>query len=217
MIEFNQLKETVERLLSPSGCPWDKVQTLKSMRNSLIEEPSELIDAIDSDDNAHIEEELGDLFFLAIFLSKLADKEGRSKMEDILNGVNQKLIRRHPHVFGDIKIDDYDQLIEKWEEIKQQEKGKTHRKSTLDSIPKGLPALSRAQKVSKKIQKTDFSDLPKADLGPLKFKNEEDLGKVLWSIVAKAQEQDLDAEHALRKVLVSLESAFREYEASKPE
>lgn len=101
MKAFDLLNQTTDTLLSPQGCPWDREQTLTTMRSSLIEEACELVEAIDLNDNTHIQEELGDLFFLAIFLSKLAEKEERCKMEDVLHGINDKLIHRHPHVLRD--------------------------------------------------------------------------------------------------------------------
>lgn len=210
MNEFKSLLETTETLLGPNGCPWDQVQTMKSTRPCITEEASELVEAIDSENNSHIQEELGDLFFVALFLCKLAEKEKRCTLSDVLNSLNQKLIRRHPHVFGDAKIDTVDELIKQWGEIKKKEKGKNHRKSALDSIPKGLPALSRAQKVHKKLKDAKFQDIVKNDKDL--FTNEDTLGHALWNMVAEAQEKGLDAEHALRSYLVKLEHSFREKE-----
>lgn len=214
MREFEELLKTVEHLLGPNGCPWDQVQTMSSIRSCIVEESSELIDAIDLDDNEHIQEELGDLFFVVIFLCKLAEKEKRCHISDVLRTINEKLIRRHPHVFGNVQeIDSPEKVLKQWGEIKQQEKGKTHRKSVLDSIPKGLPALSRAQKVFKKLNSAKYEGMPAQDL-TLDFSDEDSLGKALWNVVRQAQEKDLDAEHALRKILAGLESNFREYESN---
>lgn len=214
MKEFQTLLDLIDRLLAPDGCPWDRDQTMKSIRSDLIEESCELVDAIDSEDNEHIEEELGDVLFVVAFLCRLAEKEKRCTIQGALREINEKLIRRHPHVFGETKIETQTELLEQWEAIKSKEKGKTLRKSVLDSIPKGLPALARAKKVYKKIQDKPFSALPTTDNLP-HFDDEAALGKVLFSIVAKAQNQGLEAEHALRQTLVSVESAFRDFETQK--
>lgn len=211
MQEFEQLVNTLERLLGPNGCPWDQKQTMKSTRPCIIEEASELVDAIDSENNTHMEEELGDLFFVVLFLCKLAEKEKRCDLAGVLKGVNEKLIRRHPHVFGEIKVDSVDGVVKQWDEIKKQEKGNAHRKSALDSIPKGLPALARAQKVHKKLHAAKYPDIVVEEISE-PFHDEHTLGQLLFNIVAEAQEKGLDAEHALRKVLVEKETGFRAFE-----
>lgn len=213
MKEFDELVEVVDHLLSEKGCPWDRKQTMKTIRSDVLEEVSELIEAIDLEDNAHIEEELGDLFFNVIFLSRLAEKENRTYMKHALFSIKEKLIRRHPHVFGDEIIETNDDLLARWNQIKLTEKGKENRTSVLDGIPKGLPALSRASKVLKKMQNQNFKDLP--SLSHLHFESEEELGEELAKIVLKAKEQNLDAEHALKNYLALLEIKFRESEEKK--
>ncbi|MBS4165267.1 Nucleoside triphosphate pyrophosphohydrolase [Neochlamydia sp. AcF65] len=212
MQEFNQLIEIIERLLAPGGCPWDQAQTLHSLRSSLLEESCEVIEAIDLGNNSHIQEELGDLFFNAVFLCKIAEKEKRFTFGAVLNELNEKLVRRHPHVFGEgKKINTSQELSQQWEEIKKREKGKDTRKSALDGISKGLPALSRAQKVLKKIKNSGYlRDLPTGDLAGIH--NENELGKHLLFLVEVAQKQGLDAEHALRKTLTHLEKDFQLFE-----
>jgi tetrapyrrole methylase family protein / MazG family protein len=214
MKEFDELLEVTDKLLGPGGCPWDQEQTLHSLRHCVVEETYELIEAIDSEDNSHILEELGDFLFNAVFFCKVAEKEERFKMKEVLDVITQKLIRRHPHVFGDAKIKTVDELYVQWEKIKKEEKGKTHRKSALDSIPKKMPALSRAGKALKKMVKSHYPHLP--DVSTQKtFQNEEALGQALLRMVAVAQAQDLDAELALRKALASLEKEFRKFEKTK--
>lgn len=210
MDEFQEVLKVTDRLLGPEGCPWDQLQTMKSTRPCIIEEASELVDAIDLEDNHHIEEELGDMLFVVIFLCRLAEKEKRCSLNEVLKKLKDKLIRRHPHVFGDVKINSFDEFYTQWDSIKQQEKGKEHRKSALDSIPKGLPALAKAQKMHKKIHKTSFEDTPKIENE--EFQNEDSLGTTLWNIIAIAQEKGLDAEHALRNKLSAIEKSFREFE-----
>ena len=213
MKEFNELVAVVDHLLGENGCPWDRKQTMKTIRSDVLEEVCELIEAIDLEDNHHIEEELGDLFFNVVFLSRLAEKENRTKMEIALTGIKEKLVRRHPHVFANESIQGLDQLIKRWDEIKLTEKGKEYRTSVLDGIPKGLPALARTQKVTKKMQSAKFEDLPNT-LTNLNFRSEEELGAHLASIVILAEIQGFDAEHSLKNYLIGLETKFRLFEKS---
>lgn len=213
MAEFAKLIEVTERLLGPGGCPWDQEQTMMTIRATILEEVCEVIEAIDVGDNAHIRDEMGDLFFNVIFLCKLAEKEKRFTLKDVLQTLIDKLIRRHPHVFGDVKgIDTVDALVKQWDKIKETESGHGHRKSHLDGIPRDLPSLARAQKMIKKIKKTAYTNLPKAGIAA-DTTSEDALGKVLFTIVAQAQSAGLDAEQALRKTLATLDKEFREWEA----
>lgn len=210
MENVDHLLAVVDLLLGENGCPWDREQTMKSIRQDLLEEVSELIEAIDSEDNQHIEEELGDLFFNVIFLGRLAEKEGRTDLNKVLHLITEKLIRRHPHVFCDEKIEPSEELLKRWDQIKLTEKGKEKRTSILDGIPKSLPALARFQKIAKKIKKTEFCGLPQ----PIthEFIDEKEFGKYLGRVVLKGIEQGLDAEHALKNYLVEIESDFRTFE-----
>ncbi|NGX43729.1 MAG: Nucleoside triphosphate pyrophosphohydrolase [Chlamydiae bacterium] len=213
MKELDELLKVVDRLLGPGGCPWDHEQTMKSARTYVLEEVSELIEAIDLEDNHHIQEELGDLFYNAIFLSRLAEKEGRCQLVDAVKGITEKLIRRHPHVFEGVEVKSTEEIVHRWEQIKKQEKGNLHRKSVLDGIPKNLPALARAKKMINRIKKTSYSELPHTDVA-FDFSDEDTLGTLLWQITTTAHERGLDAEHALRKVIAEQEKAFREFEIS---
>lgn len=206
--EFTRLIGIVEELLGPEGCPWDREQTMLSIRSSVVEEACELKEAIEQGNNDHICEELGDLFFNAVFLSMLAEKERRFSMKDALNSISEKLIRRHPHVFGDVKIEDSSAVKRQWEEIKKSEKGKEHRKSLLDSIPSGLHVISRAQKVLKKIAKAGHE----LALPSVEIQSEEELADRLLSLVLEAELRGFDFEHAVRKKLQTLEQHFRSQE-----
>lgn len=201
--QFNRLVEILLRLLGPNGCPWDKEQTLNSLCSSLLEETCETLEAIHLNDNSHIEEELGDLFFNIVFLCLVGEKEKRFNLESVLQGINEKLIRRHPHIFGDAVINTSDEVREQWEEIKKKEK--QDRKHTLEGIPKDLPALARAYKVLKKIKKSEYS-IPNYD--KTDFEDDEQLGQMLLGIVKKANEKKIDPEQALRKALVLLEKDY---------
>ena len=213
MEEFDALIRITEHLMGPKGCPWDREQTLMTLRESVLEETCELIEAVDLEDNHHILEELGDLLFNVVFFCKIGEKENRFQTKDVINNLVEKLIRRHPHVFGDAKVDNIEGLWKQWNEIKTQEKGKTQRQSVLDGIPKGLPALAYAQKMLKKIGKTKYPDLPVIEKSEPAFENEEQLGKSLMNIVMQAQKAGLDAEQALRKAVALKEQEFRSWES----
>jgi len=202
MKEFNRLITILSELLGPNGCPWDQKQTLASIRRHLIEEAYEVIEAINDDDRDKIVEELGDIFMVVVFLSKLAEKEKKASISEILNTINEKLIRRHPHVYGEAQIDNPDQVVEQWEKIKSEEK--PERKSKLDGIPKDLPSILRAQKVCKTFQKADFTPPEIASKT-----TELSLGLELYKIINQCQSQGIDADIALRQVLSQFEQSFR--------
>lgn len=197
MKEFDDLLHVLDRLLGPGGCPWDQKQTLHTMRASPLEEVHELIEAIDSDDEKAIGEELGDLFFNACFLGRLAEKEKGLLLPEILHGIAEKLIRRHPHVFGEKVVKDAEGVVKQWEEIKDTEHGGKRRENPFHGIPKALPALAKAQKVCKKLTKLGIA----VDKDKAEFCNEDTLGELLLSIAARAQAEGLDAEVALHRVL----------------
>jgi len=182
MKEFDKLLETIDSLLAPDGCPWDREQTLLSMRKNVLEEVYELIEAINNEDNPHICEELGDLFLNSIFLSRLAEKEKRFLLKEVLSQINEKLIRRHPHVFGNEKASNSDEVLVHWEAAKHKEK---NRENPFEGIPKSLPALARTQKTLKKLKK--------------KPQLTDDLGSQFIKLIIEAQEQGLDAEQELQK------------------
>lgn len=207
MKEFNFLIDIIERLLGPEGCPWDREQTLQSMRSALLEETFEVIEAIDLNDSQLLQEELGDLFCQAVFLSMLAAKEKRFSLNDVLNYITTKLIRRHPHVFGDAIIEGTDEALQQWEAIKKIEHKET-RLSALDGIPKDLPALSRAKKVIKKLHGKSFV----LDPSMQSFTPEDSAGEFLYETVKKFAENGIDSEQALRKWLAQMESAYRKQE-----
>lgn len=214
MKEFDELVRVTDDLLGPEGCPWDREQTMKSIRGDVLEEVSELIESIDLEDNQHICEELGDVFFNVVFLSRLAEKEKRTTIQEALKHITAKLIRRHPHVYGEAKIRSIDELYASWDKIKLTEKGKESRLSVIDGIPKGLPALARAFKVIKKVSKTPFP-LPKfrEDYG---FNTEKELGALLLSLTQIAVKKGINPELALKESLNQLEQDFLAFEKISP-
>ena len=207
MDAFKSLVNVIERLLGPGGCPWDREQTLQSMRSALLEESFEVIESIVLNDDILLEEELGDLFCQAVFLSMLAAKENRFTLKDVLNHITTKLIRRHPHVFGEKKIEDSEEVLKQWEAIKKVEH-KEKRPSVLDGIPKDLPALSRAKKILRKLKGNQF----KSQIAVDSLTPEEKAGEFLFDAVKKFESEGIDAEHALRKRLSQFEAELRKQE-----
>lgn len=172
---FSGLYETVVRLRGEGGCPWDREQTPASLRGDLIEETYECIEAIDEKDSGHIREELGDLFLLVTMLSYMHEQKGLFTVADVLEGITAKLVRRHPHVFGDTKVSDSADVLRNWARIKVEEEGRRPKDSLLDEVSTALPPLDRAWKLQKKAAKAGF-DWP--DLGGLLGKLEEELAEV---------------------------------------
>ena len=210
---IDDLVETVKILRSDDRCPSDKVQTHKSIKSDFIEEVYEVIEAIDMESPEMLREELGDVLLQVVFHSQIKTEENVFNFEDICNDICQKLIIRHPHVFGEITVNDCDEVLTNWEHIKQQTKGQTTFTETLESVPKTFPALMRAQKVGKRASKSgmDFSDIKDA-LSRLRSEideleeaiNEnnsdkigEELGDVLFSCTNIARKAELDSETVL--------------------
>ncbi|HKL21415.1 MAG TPA: nucleoside triphosphate pyrophosphohydrolase [Tichowtungia sp.] len=153
---INDLLDVMRRLRAPDGCPWDREQTIESLRGNLIEETYEVVDAMDSGDRKELCEELGDLLLQVVFQSQIADEEGAFNFDDVAKGIADKLVRRHPHVFGDVQADTPDEVIRNWEKIKKTEKGGDTPRSLVEGIPKHLPALSKAHLVQKRVAKVGF-------------------------------------------------------------
>jgi tetrapyrrole methylase family protein/MazG family protein len=161
-LAFNGLYETVVRLRGEGGCPWDREQNPETLRGDLIEETYECIEAIDEKDSGHIREELGDLFLLVTMLSYMHEQEGLFTVADVLEGITAKLIRRHPHVFGETKVRDSAEVLQNWAKIKVEEEGRRPKDSLLDEVSAALPPLDRAWKLQKKAARAGF-DWPNID------------------------------------------------------
>jgi len=205
--EFRQLLETADRLLGPGGCPWDREQTLVSMRSSILEEACEVIEAIDEEDDPNLIEELGDLLYNVLFFCKLAEKEGRFSLDQPIAHIREKLIARHPHVFGEHALHDTEAVLEQWERLKKEEK--SDRESVMDGIPKGLPSLARAHKIAGKMERAKYET--EKQTAPF-FASEEELGEMLFVIAQEARKRGINPENALRKELMKQEKAFRKWE-----
>lgn len=154
--KFNDLLGIVARLRAPDGCPWDGKQTTESFKSYVIEEAHELLEAIDGQEPTHICEELGDLLFQLVFLARLYEEKGLFGMAEVIEAIATKMIRRHPHVFGDVEAGSEEELRRRWQEIKARENGGRAR-NPLTSLPKSLPALRRAQRVTERATRTGSS------------------------------------------------------------
>lgn len=224
---IDRLRSIVAHLRGPSGCPWDIEQTHESLRPLLVEECYELIDAIERADDANLREELGDLLLHVVMHARMAEERGVFDLDGVAASICEKMIRRHPHVFGDSKADDVDQVLGQWERIKREEKGSSA-KSRLDGIAVALPALLKAQTVQKKAARAGF-DWP--DVEPVYAKIEEEAGEIreavaggnaaeveaevgdlLFSVVNLARKLGVDAETALEGSTKRFARRFRNIE-----
>ncbi|MEM7539422.1 MAG: MazG family protein [Chloroflexota bacterium] len=211
---FSALQELIAHLRSPEGCPWDRKQTLASLREDLLEECMEVLEAIDydlngdTDNGLHIAEELGDLLMSATLMVQIASEGQRFQMADAVRGIVTKLIRRHPHVFAQVEVDGIDQIYMNWDAIKAQEKAAKGEvvNSVFDGIPPRLPALEKARKLQSKASKAGLLDRKAlvhefAQSFPelAEQLSEKRLGAHLWQLVAFAYEQGWNAENALRE------------------
>ncbi len=208
---INELLAVMTRLRSPKGCPWDREQTHQSLRFHAVEEVYELIDAIEAGDDSEIVEELGDLLLQVVFHCQLARERGAFDFEKVAQCITEKLIRRHPHVFGDVKVKDVDEVWANWEKIKKAEKQGTHhaRPSALDGIPRHLPALLRAEKLVKKARKAKLIPVER------KQRSRTTLAKALFEICAEAQARGWSAEEVLRAEIRRRERALRRKERKR--
>ncbi len=208
---FYGLVDIVARLRSPGGCPWDREQTHESLKRNLLEESYEALEAIDSGDSAKIAEEMGDILVQTVFHAQMASEAGNFTIDDVVAGISDKLVRRHPHVFGDVQAADAREVELNWDTLKEQEaKGK--RKSPVEGIPKDMPALAYAQLMQDRVGRAGFEwddisgalDKLAEEIGELQnTKNDEEraeeYGDVLFMVVSLARWLGLQAEDCLRQ------------------
>jgi len=204
MSAMEDLRRTIARLRGPGGCPWDQEQSHASLTRCLIDECSELLDTIDRLDLPHMREELGDVLIQVIFHAQLAEEAGHFDLEDVAREVNEKLVRRHPHVFGPGRLETSDQVLVQWEQIKATEKKAGPPASALfKDLPPRLPALMYAEAVWKQMGKKGLraaAGVPEAPIAALAAGlTPEDLGRRLFELAAAAQARGLDPEGALRQ------------------
>lgn len=153
---FKAFYKIVARLRAPDGCPWDREQTVQSLRGDLLEEAYELVEAIDEGESPHVREEIGDLFLVATMMAYIHEEASDFSVSDVLDSVSEKLVRRHPHVFGTAKAGTSEEVLKQWNEIKEKVEGRAKKDSVLDEVPKSLPPLERAYKMQKKAAKVGF-------------------------------------------------------------
>lgn len=199
-----ELVAVMDRLRSPGGCPWDAEQTHATLLPHAIEEVHEVVEAVETGDRDGLREELGDLLLQVVFHARIAQEHSDRPfdLDDVARTVTEKLVRRHPHVFGDVQVSGAEQVHANWDRIKRAEK---RRESALDGIPPTLPALARAQKVLTRIRRSGLAVEPEP--GP-------EVGDRLLALVAEAERDGLDAEQELRAAVRRLESAARAAERS---
>jgi len=153
---FARLYRIINKLRGPAGCAWDKEQTPSTMRDKLIEETYECVNAIDNRDDDNIKEELGDLFLLLTMICSMKEEENSFSTHEVLNGICEKLIRRHPHIFGDAEMGTVHEILEQWESIKEKVEGKKIKNSVLENVPRSLPPLYRSYVIQKKVSRIGF-------------------------------------------------------------
>jgi len=226
---FDRLMEIMRKLRGPGGCPWDAEQSHDSLKRYLLEEAYEVIEAIDAKDPVHLKEELGDLLLQPIFHAAIAEEKGEFTMDDILDAISEKLIRRHPHVFGGETIESSAAQVQNWEKIKKEEKG-AERRSALSGVPPGLPALMQAQKITEKAARVGFDwehtdqvfakvmeelhEFEEAMLSGDEQEMEAELGDLLFATVNLGRFLSIDPEEALRKTIRRFTTRFCHVEQS---
>ena len=217
MSELERLIETAHLLRAPGGCPWDAEQTHRSLIQYLLEETHELIEAIESGSRDEVIEELGDVLYQVVFHSDIAATGSLGEpfdIQDVAKKMTEKMISRHPHVFGDEKQQEQfaantgDDVMQNWDEHKKREK--PERQSILDGVPQSMPALALASKVMSKAEKAGI--LEKSETPAIPMETEQDLGKMLLAIVSSARSVGLDPERALREATRELQVEIRQAE-----
>lgn len=229
---IDELREIVARLRAPDGCPWDREQTHASLRGSIIEEAYETVEAIDNQDDTHFCEELGDLLLQVVMHSQMASENARFTFDDVAAGLSAKLIRRHPHVFGDTVAEDSSAVLQRWDDIKRAEKGNTHT-SLLDNVSSALPSLLHAEKITKRAARVGFDwELPVQVIGKIREelaeteealaandtnKVEEEIGDLLFAVVNLARKVKVEPEVALRRATGKFTKRFQQLETALKE
>ncbi len=225
---FQKLVDIIAALRGENGCPWDKQQTHPTLKGDLLEETYEVVEAIEAADAQKLKEELGDLMMVLLLHVQIAVDEGEFHLEEVLSSIVEKLIRRHPHVFGDVRVKDAKEALDNWEQIKDQEVSHVERESLMDGIPKPLPALMAAQKIQRRAARVGFDWDDISDVLPKLYEEldeltaavrqgdmasiEMELGDLLFSMVNLARFLEIDAENALRRANAKFVGRFKQME-----
>lgn len=225
---ISRLLDIMERLRGPDGCPWDRKQTIESLRSNLIEETYEVVDAIESGDRSALCEELGDLLLQVVFQAQIAREEGAFTFDDVARVIGDKLVRRHPHVFGDVDADTPEQVLRNWEQIKKTEKGGDTPRSLVAGIPRHLPALSKAHLIQKRVARAGFewdeiggvvdkldeelAEVKEALNGKDAASVREELGDLIFSAVNLSRRLGHDSEDVLNENITKFMRRFQSLE-----
>ena len=229
---FDELVKLMTRLRGPDGCPWDRKQALPDLKPYVIEEAYEVVDAIDQDDRRALAEELGDLLLQAVFIAEITREEGTFDIYDSITAIHDKLVRRHPHVFGDVEANDAEQVLVNWEKLKQDER-KAENKSVLAGVPQSMPALLKASRLTEKAARVGFdwrrtedvfdkideevAELREAVANGDNSHIHEEIGDLLFTVANIARKVNVNPEEALQSTnrkfmsrFASMESRVRE-------
>lgn len=229
---LDRLCQIMDRLRDPGGCPWDRQQTLSTLAPYLIEEAHEVTDAVAADEPAKICEELGDLLLQIVFMTRIAREYGWFDLDDVCNGISDKMVRRHPHVFGDRKVEDADEVLRNWEDIKRDERASEESSSVLDGVPAALPALLKAFRMTEKAAAVGFDWRKPADV-MIKMREEmneleeelidregapserarSEMGDVLFVMANLARHIGIEPETALQRTNTTFKRRFESMEA----
>ncbi len=227
--KFREIWEIIARLRAPDGCPWDREQTPLSVKKYVVEELYELLEALEQGDRKEITGEMGDVFFMLLFIAFMLEEEGGFSLEQALEHSREKMVRRHPHIFGNVEANSTREVISNWQAIKAEESKKEGREpSVLGNIPKGLPALQRAYRLSERASRVGFdwkrpeeiwqkvteeeAELKDALKSGSREEAERELGDVLLTYANAARLYGINPEDALRKATLRFEERFREME-----
>ena len=223
--ELDRFVDIVARLRAPDGCPWDREQTHQTILNCLLDEAYEFFEAVDENNQYKIREELGDLLLQVVLHAQIAADDGRFTIEEVAKGISDKLVYRHPHVFGNVSVSGTAEVLKNWESLKAKEKGKEHRISAVDDIPQAMPSLFRAEKIQRRAARVGFDwpsikpvlDKVEEEFGEFREaveKNEieameDELGDIIFALVNVARHHGISAEHAVRKTTDKFCRRFR--------
>jgi tetrapyrrole methylase family protein/MazG family protein len=229
--QYADLRAVIARLRAPDGCPWDREQSHSSLRPYVIEEAFEVVGALDANDIAALPEELGDLLLQIVLHAQIAEEAGEFAMTDVIRGLSEKLVRRHPHVFGEVELETADQVNRQWDELKRAERAQSEQpKSALSGVPRAMPALAYAQTLLRRADKAGFAWPDKRDViekvneeleelaaAASKEQAKEEFGDLLLNIANYARYLDIDAEEALREASHKFRRRFEGVEAAARE
>ncbi len=221
---LERLIEIIEILRSENGCKWDREQTHATLRKNMLEEAYEAVDAIDDNDAKHLQEELGDVLLQVVLHAQIAKEAKTFDIEDVAKQISDKLVHRHPHVFGDVKVDSTQEILDNWEKLKKEEK--PHRTSIMDGVSRAQAALMSAQKISKKAVNVGFewpnedslydcvlSEIKEFKEAKTQDEKEDELGDILFAVVNLARWNKIDAEQALLRANKKFISRFKTMES----